>query len=459
MDFNLRIEINRLILLLLLASAIGYASEQISSVLLLAVAGFSLWQFRQLQRLNGWLKGTSKLKPLQRSRLWLGLRGGLWHQLQNQIVELKQRNIKLNHRLQAVINRIQDSTSVLHDAVLMINNKGVLEWWNKTAEEFLGLRFPVDQGQQITRLIRQPEFIDYLKQADFSQPLTMTSPVNSTLKLEINITFFGRKDLLVLIHDVTRLQQLEEMRKDFVANVSHELRTPLTVVAGYLETMQMAEDDMLPKRWPRMIEQMAQQSSRMQNIITDLLMLSQIENSQNNHSQIITVQPLIEQIWQDAVSLSGDKHHDIRIQIDSQCYIQGYENELRSAFSNLAFNAVKYTPAGRQIDLIWQQDNDGCYFIVKDNGEGIEQKHLPRLTERFYRGDPSRNNNTGGTGLGLAIVKHVMLRHQGELRISSELGKGSEFICYLPKQRCPSCSPEQASSDNRTAQAEKITTE
>jgi len=370
------------------------------------------------------------------------MKGGLWHQLQSEVFLLKKRNIKLNQKLQAIINRIQDSTSALNDAVLMIDHKGNLEWWNTTAETFLGLQKPVDVGQPITNLIREPLFKQYLDAGDFSKPLQISSPVNHTLELEFNITLFGRKDLLILIHDVTRLQQLEHMRKDFVANVSHELRTPLTVVAGYLETMALADEDMMPKRWPRMIEQMNQQSRRMQNIITDLLMLSQLESSQSSQPQVVPVRPLVEQIWQDAVSLSSDKQHDIRIQIDSQCYILGHENELRSAFSNLAFNAVKYTDSEQRIDLIWKQDSEGCYFIVRDTGAGIEARHIPRLTERFYRADPSRNNNTGGTGLGLAIVKHVMLRHQGKLRITSTMGKGSEFICFFPKQRCPNCAPE-----------------
>ena len=181
---------------------------------------------------------------------------------------------------------------------------------------------------------------------------------------------------------------------------------------------------------------MSQQSRRMENLITDLLMLSRLETSHQQQPDDIAITSMLQCIAADARALSGERCHRITLDIQSNDQIKGYQDELRSAFSNLVFNAVKYTQDSGHIEIRWFHNSDGAWFCVKDNGPGIEQHHIPRLTERFYRADPSRNNQTGGTGLGLAIVKHVLLRHQAELEIASELGKGSEFRVHFPAGRC-----------------------
>jgi two-component system, OmpR family, phosphate regulon sensor histidine kinase PhoR len=314
--------------------------------------------------------------------------------------------------------------------VLMVDASGALEFWNEAAENYMGLKNPVDIGQPITNLIRNPEFKSYFEKANYKEPLVISSPVNPHMHLQFNITLFGRKDRLILVHDVTRLKHLEQMRKDFVANVSHELRTPLTVISGYIETMQMAADS-LPPRWKRVLQQMHEQSNRMGNIIKDLLILSQLETGQKEKPKRVMMHSLLESIQTDARALSNGRH-EISLELDSNKDIVGYYNELRSALSNLVFNSVKYTPEGGKIVLRWYEENKRGYFSVRDNGIGIAPHHIPRLTERFYRADPSRNAETGGTGLGLAIVKHVLLQHNSELRIDSQLGKGSTFICEFP---------------------------
>ncbi|WP_419812019.1 phosphate regulon sensor histidine kinase PhoR [Bacterioplanoides sp.] len=422
-----RRELRPLLLLLTIALAAGYHFDTLSISLALACGLYIIWQWLQLYRLHHWLKqGQSTQLPST-----YGIWGSIFYQTQR----LQQRSQKHQQRLQAIINRIQDSTAALQDAVLMVDSHGNLEWWNRAAGEFLGLKAPVDVGQPITNLIRNPLFKTYFDSVSYDEPLSIPSPVNAQLQLQFNITLFGRKDRLILVHDVTRLKQLEAMRKDFVANVSHELRTPLTVVSGYIETMDMAAD-YLPPRWGRMISQMAQQSRRMENLITDLLMLSRLETSHQNQSDTIAITPMLATIVADAQALSGERDHNITLAIQSDTQLRGYQDELHSAFSNLIFNAVKYTQDGGDIEVSWSDHGEGVRLCVKDNGPGIDEHHIPRLTERFYRADPSRNNQTGGTGLGLAIVKHVLLRHQAELEIRSTLGQGSEFCCHFPAERC-----------------------
>ncbi|MCD8522303.1 MAG: phosphate regulon sensor histidine kinase PhoR [Saccharospirillaceae bacterium] len=423
-----RRELRRLCYLLLLALSIGLSIHQTGAAIALALTGYTAWQWLQLSRLHRWLQ-QGQSTPLPRTV-------GIWGAIFNETQRLQQRSTKHQQKLQAIINRIQDSTAALQDAVLMVDSHGNLEWWNHAASKFLGLRAPVDVGQPITNLIRDPAFKEYFNHSGYEEPLEIKSPVNKRIHLQFNITQFGRKDRLMVVHDITRLKQLEQMRKDFVANVSHELRTPLTVVSGYVETMASVSDQ-LPPRWGRMLEQMGEQSARMEALIKDLLMLSRLETTQQEQPQPVDIEPLLTSIAADARALSHERGHDIRLSIDSPAQLLGYADELRSAFSNLVFNAVKYTPDGGKVDISWYCNNDGAFFAVRDNGTGIEAHHLPRLTERFYRADPSRNKATGGTGLGLAIVKHVLLRNNGKLLIESEPGKGSCFTCHFGPERVP----------------------
>jgi two-component system phosphate regulon sensor histidine kinase PhoR len=334
--------------------------------------------------------------------------------------------------LQAVIDRVQESTAALNDAVIMLDNHGNLEWWNRAAETLLGLKTPQDSGQSITNLLRDPRFIDYFERGSYLEPLELPSPINDRRRLQFHITHYGNREHLMLVRDVTRLYQLEQMRKDFIANVSHELRTPLTVIAGYLETLLDNVEDVNP-RWLRALQQMQQQGGRMQNLLNDLLLLAKLEATDYpSDNQPVAVDLLLLSIKGDAQALSGNRMHRISLEADPHLRLKGSEAELRSAFSNLVFNAVKYSPKESEIRIRWWGDEQGAHLAVQDSGPGIEARHLPRLTERFYRVDSSRASNTGGTGLGLAIVKHVLLRHRARLEIDSSLGQGSTFTCHFP---------------------------
>jgi len=332
-------------------------------------------------------------------------------------------------RLQAVIDRVQESTAALKDAVVMLDSLGNLEWWNRAAETLLGLKTPQDSGQSMTNLVRDPRFKEYFERGNYSEALEIPSPVNDHRRLQFHITRYGNHEHLLLVRDVTRLHQLEQMRKDFVANVSHELRTPLTVIAGYLETL-LDNVEAVNPRWLRALQQMQQQGGRMQTLLNDLLLLAKLEATDYpSDNQPVAVDLLLLSIVNDAQALSGEQRHRISLEADPHLRLKGSEPELRSAFSNLVFNAVKYTPAEGEIRVRWYADEQGAYLAVSDSGMGIDARHLPRLTERFYRVDSSRASNTGGTGLGLAIVKHVLLRHRGQLDIASVPGKGSTFTC------------------------------
>ncbi|WP_296246547.1 phosphate regulon sensor histidine kinase PhoR [Pseudomonas sp. UBA4194] len=382
------------------------------------------WTLKQLLRLHRWLAEHTADQPPPDGY-------GLWGEVFDSIYHMQRRDQRARGRLQAVIDRVQESTAALRDAVIMLDADGNLEWWNRAAETLLGLKTPQDSGQPVTNFVRHPRFKEYFEQENYAEPLEISSPVNDRLRVQFLITRYGNNEHLMLVRDVTRIHQLEQMRKDFVANVSHELRTPLTVITGYLETLLDNVEDVNP-RWTRALQQMDQQGARMQTLLNDLLLLAKLEATDypsDNHPVAITA--LLQSIRNDAQALSGQRDQSISLDIEDDVLLKGSEAELRSAFSNLIFNAVKYTPAQGNIRIRWWADAQGAHLRVQDSGIGIEAKHLPRLTERFYRVDSSRASNTGGTGLGLAIVKHVLLRHRGTLEISSVPGHGSTFTCHF----------------------------
>jgi two-component system phosphate regulon sensor histidine kinase PhoR len=418
----------RLLLLLVGCGLVGLITGEYAWALAIGLGGYLLWHLKQLLRLHKWLRERQPDEAPPEGY-------GLWGEIFDNIYHLQRRDQRVRGRLQAVIDRVQESTAALRDAVIMLDAEGNLEWWNRAAEQLLGLKTPQDSGQSIANLVRHPRFKEYFEAGNYQEALELPSPINDRMRLQLQITQYGNHEHLMLVRDVTRLHQLEQMRKDFIANVSHELRTPLTVITGYLETLLDNVEDANP-RWLRALQQMQQQGSRMQNLLNDLLLLAKLEATDYpSDNQPVAVDLLLLSIRNDAQALSGTRNHRISLEADSQLRLKGSETELRSAFSNLVFNAVKYSPADSEIRLRWWGDDQGGHFSVADSGIGIEAKHLPRLTERFYRVDSSRASSTGGTGLGLAIVKHVLLRHRARLDITSLVGKGSTFTCHFPPQQ------------------------
>jgi two-component system, OmpR family, phosphate regulon sensor histidine kinase PhoR len=422
--------LKRLALIFFALLLAGWLSGAPALVLLIGTVCYLIYHLRQLGKLYSWLKDNEMSEPVPPPES-----KGIWGYIFDGIYLLQRREREALLELRSIIDKAQESTAALEIAVIMINNKSGLEWWNPAATKLLGLQNPQDRKQAVTNLIREPVFIEYFNKANFSRPLKLSAPGDSSVMLELQITSFGEGERLMLVRDISQLHKLEMMRKDFVGNVSHELRTPITVITGYLETM-MDDRNNLPQRWIRPIEQMAQQSHRMESIIKDLLTLSQLETRATSKDQSsIQLLSLLREIKNDAEQVFSEKSHSITLSCVGNIQIKGNLNELYSAVSNLVLNAAKYTPPKGHIALEVIQNNNGLKIIVKDDGPGIAPQHIPRLTERFYRVDESRSSDTGGTGLGLAIVKHVLARHGGKLEIRSEPGKGSEFICHFPPER------------------------
>ena len=421
-------EINRLLGLLVLCVAIGLLLGQ---VLLTIIAGTLLYisyQLVNMRRLLKWLK-HHRLQEVPDAN-------GLWGEIFDLLSRRKRLEIREKKRFKTTIARVTATTSALNDAVILLNNNYDLSWWNEATEDLLDLK-PRDTGSSIINFIRHPDFVAYLESNRYDIPLTLPSPRNLETRLEFQFTPFGQGETLLVIRDISRIYKLEEMRKDFVANVSHELRTPLTVIRGYLEVLEdNLPEDPQDKHLPKALKQMRQQSLRMTTLIDDLTMLSKLETAGINKTQeYLQLNSLLEMICDEARAISGDKHQ-VTLSCDTDIELLGNNRELHSAFSNLITNAVKYSAEGKTIEVKVSVNLANNLIVeIKDQGIGIEQQHISRLTERFYRVDSSRSIQTGGTGLGLAIVKHILLRHDGRLQIQSTLGIGSTFSCIFPEKR------------------------
>ena len=394
-------------------------------LLLAGACAYASWHVYHIHLLARWLAGGGRA-PEPDAR-------GIWAQVFESLSRIHRQNRKRKKRLRKVVVRFQQAAEAMPDGAIVLDGAGTILWMNKASSRLLGLQRARDVGRPVSNFIRHPSFADSLDADAFDEPIHITSPLREELQLLVRIVPYGGSRRLMIVRDVTRIYNLEQMRKDFVANVSHELRSPLTVIVGYLEGMR--DDDLLPAELRRPVHQMSQQASRMGLIVDDLLRLSRLEATPGAaSSERVAVVEMLDMIARDAGAL-GESAHRILHEVDPELSLLGDWNELYSAFSNIAFNAVQHTPAGGTVRLQWNSDGEGARLDVTDTGDGIEAHHIARLTERFYRVDKARSHEMGGTGLGLAIVKHVLVRHDARLDIESRPGEGSRFSCRFPVHR------------------------
>ena len=358
----------------------------------------------------------------------------VWEQAFANLYRRMRQRKEAEKNLADTLARMREAAEAMPDGMVILTGDDHIEWFNWRATSYLGLDPEHDIGRPLANLVRQPEIVEFVTHGNFGEPLIVKSARDPRLILALQIIPYGTEQKLLVTRDVSKLEEVETMRRDFIANVSHELRTPLTVLCGFLETLENLPPD--DPEAPRFLKLMTTQADSMQRLVNDLLALSQLESPQNPlKAEPVDITALVRIVHDNALGLSAGSHQ-INLQIDSATKILGSEAELASTFGNLASNAVRYTPPGGKITLSWYNTGDQAVLEVRDTGIGIAPEHIPRITERFYRVDRGRSRDTGGTGLGLAIVKHVVLRHQAELAIDSAPGKGSSFAIRFPAARC-----------------------
>ena len=388
-----------------------------------------LWQEYRLSR---WLESPDEVDPPDATGTW----GDIFYRLQ----KLQRRQRASRSELSNALEQFEHAAMAVPDGMVILNGNEQIDWCNPASRKYMGLDCERDRGQFVRYLLRQAHFLDFLDASDYSRRLVCKSPVNRELTLSLQLVPFGEGKKLLVARDITDLERVDAMRRDFIANVSPELRTPLTVFGGSAEPLADAPE-LPPGESRRYFDLMLDHTRRMQRLLDDLLTLSRLESTDHTlKDEPVNVAELAHALKSEAESLSRGRHR-VSLQLDSSAWLKGNLQEIRSALGNLVSNAVRYTPDGGEITLTWREREGEGVFSVTDTGEGIAAEHIPRLTERFYRVDRSRSRETGGTGLGLAIVKHVLTRHGARLDIQSIPGKGSTFSAVFPTQRLMNAPP------------------
>jgi two-component system, OmpR family, phosphate regulon sensor histidine kinase PhoR len=386
---------------------------------LLLYVGFTL---RHLYLLDRALAGQHRV-PLFETR-------GLWAEIFARVGKLRTKARNRKKKYHRLLREVRESTGAIADGGIILNADNEIMWFNPAAVRLLGLNPVTDVGHRIDNLLRHPDFVAYLK-APTGEGMTVASPRHESGWLHVQIIPYGQAQRLAIIRDITHEKNIERTRRDFVANASHELRSPLTVISGYLDML--AEGGDVPAGWRTPVTEMQRQAERMTRILRDLIELTRLESADASAARdFVDVGSMLKPI---VAEFQGRPGPAVELALETDAALLGKESELHSICYNLINNAVRFTPAGGSVRVIWRAEEFGALFEVVDTGIGIPEEQIPRVTERFYRVDPGRSRASGGTGLGLAIVKHALQRHDGTLSIRSREGEGSTFSCRFPKER------------------------
>lgn len=437
-------EINLLLLTLVLSSLAGIALGFPQTGLLCGLVGFLGWTFYRARLLDKWLAKPGSDKPELT---------GIYSHIMERVLRIQRHNEREAQVLRGHLERQNLLVEEMRDAVILVDEHDRVKWLNRAAETLINLDSDKDLGVPIKGAIRNAAFHSYLDGEDYSQPKRICFDENAKSWLDISITSYDIHEKLLVIRDASAIQELENMRRDFIANLSHELRTPVTVLVGYLETLELQDPE--NPATSRIHSEMSKQCERISALLKDLLTLSRLEAiDTKDSSAVIEISQMLERIGDEAKGLNEFDGHKLNLKIEPNLRVMGTSSDMLSAFSNLIYNAVRHTPAGTEITVRARSKGGMARVEIIDQGLGIERQHLHRLTERFYRVESSRNSETGGTGLGLAIVKHALGRSGGKLKIESTLGKGSSFRCLLPL--APKREKGQEDLEAETAPLEKI---
>jgi two-component system phosphate regulon sensor histidine kinase PhoR len=414
-------EIWRITAIVLFSLILGVSFERPLEALLFGVLVYIIWASRTIGRIFDWID--------------IGMRGvppdmdGVWGDFADTLNRQRRRHRGTQEKMRRAINRAKRVTEAVDDAVIVLRRDRTIDWWNSAGKKFLGLRSS-DRGVAITNFIREPQFVAYINSSQFELSTPLPASIHNGRLLKFSAVMFGESEIVLVISDITQINELEKVRKEFVGNISHELRTPLTVMHGYVETLSDLKGNSAMAN--KAYQEMSNQIDRMKDLADDIILLSTLESDRQLPQQPINLHKLLSEILLEAEQISGGKHR-LTLEGESEIEIKADTKLVRSALGNIVFNAVLHNPKGADISIAISETSQQIEVAIKDAGVGIDPDEIPRLTERFYRGDSSRNSKTGGSGLGLAIVKHALTKCGATLDIKSRLGQGALFICIFPK--------------------------
>lgn len=320
----------------------------------------------------------------------------------------------------------------LQEIVIIVNKFNIITFANIPALNFFGNKLI---GQNIGSELRIPDLldaIDHNRQDKLIKKIDLEIKFPTYKYLKADIISAELENVIVIMRDYTEVKKSQDLRSDFVANVSHELKTPLTSIKGFLEVIESsAKDD--PQMQKKSIKIMQTQANKMQILIDDLLMLNRIE--QQEHIKLrdgVSINEVLKEVISNCTELANEKNINIKfINSKKDSIVKGDKEKLTVLFKNILDNAIKYSSPNTEISFEANSKNGKVLIAIRDQGIGIPKKDILRITERFYRSDNGKKLKIEGTGIGLSIVKHIINQHEGELRISSIEGKGSEFTVEL----------------------------
>jgi two-component system phosphate regulon sensor histidine kinase PhoR len=383
----------------------------------LAALTWILRQYGEFEKFRRWAERPLSL-PENSSEAWYELANSPYRQLGRE-----------RQRVRSMLARVREIlgvTELIPDAVILLDEAGGIETMNTAARSLFNLKKD-DIGLGLANIVRSPDFAAFLRQEDDSPTFEFTSPLNPEQQLEARRFDSDSQRKLILVRDITSSNRLLTMRQQFVANVSHELRTPLTVVNGYLETIN--DDSVTDDLRLQLIGKFTTPMNRMQALVEDLLLLTQLEASTDIAEPMeVSMATVIKGAVEELQSLQNYPGQ-ISVFLEADDKVLGLEKELHSVCVNLLSNAIRHSDSSADIEISWARVGDKVRLAVTDSGTGIPSEFIDRLTERFFRVDMAGAQARGGTGLGLAIVKHVLKRHDSQLFIESALNQGSTFYC------------------------------
>ena len=419
-----KIAIAIFVLLAIIAGAItGYWAWSLLAGLLI----YTTWKIIEFKTFYDWyMRGAS--------RKHMPVNHGIFEAITCKVIANKNQTKEAQKRNKYLLQQFVITAQALPFATLLLNSRFEIQWVNQIAQEILDIS-EIDINSKIDNIIREPEFVKMLNRNKKDQEIKLNHHLNQEKSIHIRLIKINKERFLMVARDISAQEALQKSRKAFVANASHELRTPLTVIAGYLEMLQTSEH--MNDEWSMAIDQAKDQANRMSKIIDDMLKLSKIEHDRviESDDEEIAMPVLLNGLFNDLKNAPDAQQHSLSAEIDSTLNIKGDESEITSICLNLLHNGIIHTPSGTAIHLRWYMNNDEAVFEVTDDGPGIDAKHIPHLTERFYRVDNSKARNHQSTGLGLAIVKHICLKHNARFEITSDPGNGTTFEVTFPRFR------------------------
>ncbi len=344
------------------------------------------------------------------------------------------------------LSLIIDSMNSLPDAVIIINSKDEIIFYNSNAAEtfFKNQPYKNHEVQRLTSVIPSANLLDTIKKVrEKEESLGIEISANDNQSFEVYIIAASKglinvpteRNVILLFKNITEIKKLSQIRTEFISNASHELKTPISVILGLTETLSnYGEED--PKIQKEFLHKLNNEAERAQALIEDLLSLNYLEMRENIQlTEEINLNPIVREVTESLMVLSKKENVNLEVSVpESNTIIIGEPNDLRRGLSNLIENAIKYNKDGGDVKVELSKNEDETKISIKDNGLGIEDIHIARLSERFYRVDPEDSKKKGGTGLGLSIVKHIARRHNAELKISSRVGEGTQATIIFKNQ-------------------------